>query len=164
MFGKVNSGKRNTNEKKINKKDGENKEYVQWASVVGCNVLSNKLTTQLSRNQQNVDKILNVKNIENIISNMWHSGDKGPIWSVLETEILKKICGIVKKLKKWFPHFGMFGHQNHPYVDRILKKSLQGSIHPQFYMAIKGLFGRFLLQLCTESVKRCKNKFPTLRR
>ncbi len=62
------------------------------------------------------------------------------------------------------PFLGMLGQQKHPYVDRILKNSLQGSIHAQFYMAIKGLIGRFLLQLCPVSVKRCKNKFPTLRR
>ncbi len=58
----------------------------------------------------------------------------------------------------------MSGHQKHPYVGRILKKSLQGSIHAQFYMAIKGPFGQFLLQPRTVSIKRCKNKFTALRR
>ncbi len=58
----------------------------------------------------------------------------------------------------------MLGHQKHAYVGRILKKSLQSSIHAQFYMAIKYSFGRFLLQPCTESIKQRKNKFPTLRR
>ncbi len=50
------------------------------------------------------------------------------------------------------------------HLGRILKKSLQGSIHAQFYMAVKGPVGRFLLQLCTVSVKPRKSKFPTLRR
>ncbi len=58
----------------------------------------------------------------------------------------------------------MLSRQKHNYVGRILKKSLQGSIHAQFYMAIKGPFGRFLLQPCTVSIKRCKNKFSILRR
>ncbi len=31
---------------------------------------------------------------------MWHSKSKGPIWSLLETEILRKIGEIVKKSKK----------------------------------------------------------------
>ncbi len=63
--------------------------------------------------------------------------------------------------KNDFPYFDMLGHQKHPYVGRILKKSLQGSIHSQFYMSIKGPFGQFVLQPCTVSVKGCKNKFPT---
>ncbi len=58
----------------------------------------------------------------------------------------------------------MLGYQKHPYVGKIPKKSLQGSIHAQFYITIKGPFSRFLLQLCTVSEKRHKNKFPTLRR
>ncbi len=66
--------------------------------------------------------------------------------------------------KKDFPYFGVLGHQEHSCVGRILKKSLQGSTHTQFYMAIKGTFGAFLLQLCTVSVKWYKNKFPILRR
>ncbi len=32
--------------------------------------------------------------------NMWHSIGKGPIWSFLETEILRKIGEMVKK-SKW---------------------------------------------------------------
>ncbi len=44
---------------------------------------------------------------------MWHFVGKGPIWSFLETEILKKIGEIVKK-KNDFPHFGVLGHQKHP--------------------------------------------------
>ncbi len=31
---------------------------------------------------------------------MWHFIGKGPIWSVLETEIWKKIGEMVKKLKR----------------------------------------------------------------
>ncbi len=31
---------------------------------------------------------------------MWHSTGKGPIWSFLEMEILRKIGEMVKKLKK----------------------------------------------------------------
>ncbi len=46
--------------------------------------------------------------------------------------------------KNDFPYFGMSGHQKHPYVGKIQKKSLQGSTHAQFYMAIKGPFCRFL--------------------
>ncbi len=72
---------------------------------------------------------------------------------------------MVKKLKrKDFPYFGVLGYQKHPYVGRILKKSVQDSIYAQFYMAIRGPFGQFLLQLCTVSVKGHKNKFLTLRR
>ncbi len=41
------------------------------------------------------------------------------------------------------PYFEVLGHQKRPHVDRILKKSFQGSIHAQLYMAIKGTFGRF---------------------
>ncbi len=64
-----------------------------------------------------------------------------------------KIGEMVKKLKKIIsPYFGVLGHQKLPYVGRILKKSFQGSIHAQFYIAIKGPFGWFLLQLCTASV------------
>ncbi len=59
--------------------------------------------------------------------------------------------------KNDFPYFGASGHQKHPSVGRILKKLLQGSIHTQFYTAIKGPFGQFLLQLRTVSVKRCNN-------
>ncbi len=58
----------------------------------------------------------------------------------------------------------MLCHQKHPYVVKILEKSLQGSLHAQLYMAIKGPFGRFLFQPCTVSIKRRKNKFPTLRK
>ncbi len=58
----------------------------------------------------------------------------------------------------------MLGRKKHDYVGRILKKSLQGSIHTKLYMAIEGPFGRFLLQSRTVSVKLRKNKFPTLRR
>ncbi len=36
----------------------------------------------------------------------------------------------------------MLHYQKHPYVGRILKKSLQRSIHAQFYIAIKGPFGK----------------------
>ncbi len=71
---------------------------------------------------------------------MWHSVGKRPIWLFVETEILRKIGGMVKKSKKKndFPYFGVLGHQKHPYVGRILKKSLQqGSIRAQFYMVIK---------------------------
>ncbi len=97
--------------------------------------------------------------------NMWRSVSKGPIWSFLETEILRKIDEMVKKLKKKdFPYFCVLSHQKHPYVSRILEKSLQGSIHAQFYMAIKDAVGQFLLQLCTVIVKRRKNKSPILRR
>ncbi len=53
-----------------------------------------------------------------------------------ETE---KIGEMVKKLEKNdFPYYGALGHQKHTYVGKILKKSLQGSIHTQFYMALKG--------------------------
>ncbi len=31
---------------------------------------------------------------------MWHSIGKGPIWSFLETEILRRIGEVEKKLKK----------------------------------------------------------------
>ncbi len=62
--------------------------------------------------------------------------------------------------KKDFPYFGLLGHQKRPYVGRILKKSLQGSIHTQFYMSIKGPFGHFLSQLCTVSAKRHQKQVP----
>ncbi len=68
-----------------------------------------------------------------------------------------------KNQKNYFPYFDVLGHQKHPYVGRILKKSLQGSSQAQFYMAIKDPFGQFLLQPCTVSIKRGKNKFPFLR-
>ncbi len=59
---------------------------------------------------------------------MWHSVGEGAIWSLLEMEILRKIGEMVKKLKKNdFPYFLVLGHQKHPYVGRILKKSLRGS-------------------------------------
>ncbi len=59
-----------------------------------------------------------------------------------------------QKIKKNdFPHFGVLGHQKHPYVGRILKKSFQGSIHAQLYMTIKGPFGQFQLQPCTVNLK-----------
>ncbi len=35
-----------------------------------------------------------------ITVHMWHSGGKGPIWSFLEMEILRKIGKMVKKSKK----------------------------------------------------------------
>ncbi len=70
-----------------------------------------------------------------------------------------------KKIEKnYFPYLYLLGYQKLTYVGGILKKSLQGSIHAQFYMAIKGPLGRFLLQLCRVSVKQRKNKFTTLRR
>ncbi len=57
---------------------------------------------------------------------MWHSVGKGLIWSFPETEILSKIGEMVKKLKKKdFPYFDVLGHQKHPYVGRILRKSLE---------------------------------------
>ncbi len=85
---------------------------------------------------------------------MWYSVGKGPIWSVLETEILREIGEKVKILQKnYLPYFGVLGHQKYPYVDRILKKSLPGSIHTQFYVVMKGQFDRLLLQLCTVSVR-----------
>ncbi len=95
---------------------------------------------------------------------MWHSVGKGPIWSVPETKILRKIDEMVKKFKKRFSFFWLVRPLETPYVGRIPKKWLQCSIYAQFYMAIKGPFGQFLLQLCAMSVKRRKNKFPTLRR
>ncbi len=89
-----------------------------------------------------------------VLIHMWHSVGKGLIWSFLEAEILRKIGEMFKKLKeKSFPDFGMLGNQKRPYIGSKRKTSLQGSIQTQFYMAIKGPFGRFLLQLCTESVK-----------
>ncbi len=36
---------------------------------------------------------------------MWHSIGKGPIWSFLETEILRKIGEIVEESKKLFSVF-----------------------------------------------------------
>ncbi len=80
---------------------------------------------------------------------MWHSVGKGPIWSF--PGILRKIGEMVKKSKKKndFPYFGVLGHQKHPYVGRILKKSLRSFIQAQFYMAIKGQLCRILLQPCT---------------
>ncbi len=96
---------------------------------------------------------------------MWHSIGRGPIWSFLGMEILRKIGEMVKKIgKNDFPYFGVLDHQKHVYVGRILKKSLQGSIHAQFYMERKGPFGWLLLQPCKVSVMQRKNKFPTLRR
>ncbi len=68
---------------------------------------------------------------------------------------------MVKISKKNFPSFGVLGHQKHPYVGRILKKPLQGSIHALFYMAINGPFGRFLLQPCTGSVKVWTYRYGT---
>ncbi len=92
---------------------------------------------------------------------MWHPVGKGPIWSFVETKILGKIGKTFKKSKKCdFSYFGVLRHQKHPYVGRILKKLLQGSIRAQFYMAINGPFDRFLLQASKVSVKRRKNKFP----
>ncbi len=73
---------------------------------------------------------------------MWHSVGKGPIWWFLETEILRKISETVKNLKKGLAYFGVLGHQKHLYDGRIPKKSLQGSIHAQFYMAVMDPFGR----------------------
>ncbi len=66
-------------------------------------------------------------------------------------EILRKIGEMVKNPgKKLFLYFAMLGHQEHPYDGRILKKSLQGSIHAQFYMEIEDPFGR----LCYGCVQR----------
>ncbi len=49
------------------------------------------------------------------ITHMWHSAGKGPIWSFLETEILRKVDEMVKKSKKKdFPYFEVLGHQKHP--------------------------------------------------
>ncbi len=73
---------------------------------------------------------------------MWHSVGKGLIWSFVETEILRKINKMVKKLKKKL--FSLFWYVRPPeisHVGRILKKSLEGSIYAQFYMAIKSPFG-----------------------
>ncbi len=58
---------------------------------------------------------------------MWHSVGKGPIWSFLETEIEKNSLNGQKIKKNCFSHFGVFGHQKHPHVGRML------SIHAQFY-------------------------------
>ncbi len=97
-------------------------------------------------------------------SYMQHSVCKRPIWTFLETEIWRKIGEPVKKLQKIiFLILVCQATRNTHNVGRILKKSLQGSIHTQFYMAMKGPIGWFLLQLYTVSVKRRKNKFPTLR-
>ncbi len=85
---------------------------------------------------------------------MWHFIGIGPTWSVLETEIWRKIGEMVNKLKKKdFPYFGVLGQQKHSHIGSILKKSFQGSIHAQLYMAIKGPFGRFQLQPCTVNLK-----------
>ncbi len=51
--------------------------------------------------------------------------------------------GFRKIEKNDFPYFSVFGHQKHPYIGRILKKSLHGFIHAQFYMVITGPFGRY---------------------
>ncbi len=102
---------------------------------------------------------------ERFYTYMWCSVVKGPIWLFLETERVRKTREMIKKWKKkGFSYFGVLGHQKHSYVGRILKKSHQDFIHVQFYMTIKGPFGRFLLQLCTVSINRHKNKFPTVRR
>ncbi len=102
------------------------------------------------------------KSTDYLISHMWHSIGKGPIWSFLEMEILRKIGEMLKKWKKKdFPYFDVLGHQKHLYAGRILKKSLQGSGDTPFYKEIKGPLGQFLLQPCTMSVKERKNKFPT---
>ncbi len=63
---------------------------------------------------------------------------KAAIWSFLEIEILRKIGKMVKKLKKLFSLFWNVRPPGHPYVGRILKKSLQCSTYAQFHMAIKG--------------------------
>ncbi len=65
--------------------------------------------------------------------------------------------------KNDFPYFGVLGHEKHTYVGRILKKSLQSSIHSQFSVVIKGPFSQFLLQPCTVSTKQCRNKFSISR-
>ncbi len=92
--------------------------------------------------------------------NMWHSIGKGPIWSFLETVILRKVGEMINE-KNDFPYFGVLGHQKHPYVGRILNKWIQGSIYAQFYMAMKGPLSWLLLQLCTMSAKRhTKTSFP----
>ncbi len=84
---------------------------------------------------------------------------------VLRNEDIEENRSNGQKLEKNdFPYFDVLRHQKHPYVSRIQKKSLQGSIHIQFYITITGPFGRSLLQPCTVSVKRRKNKFPTPRR
>ncbi len=71
------------------------------------------------------------------------------VWSTMHT------CGIPlvkvpfgrfwkrrsKNQKNNCPYFGELNLQKYPYIAKILKKSLQGSIHAQFYMAIKGSFG-----------------------
>ncbi len=65
--------------------------------------------------------------IRSNVHNMWYSVGKGPIWSFLEMEILRKIGKIAKKSKKnYFLYFGVLRHQKHSYVGRILKKSLLG--------------------------------------
>ncbi len=55
--------------------------------------------------------------------------------------------------KNFFPYFGVLVHQKHSHVGRILKKSVQGSIHAQLYMAIKDPFGQFQLQLRTANLR-----------
>ncbi len=46
---------------------------------------------------------------------MWHSVGKGPIWSFPETEILRKINEMVKKIEiNDFPYFGGLGNGKHP--------------------------------------------------
>ncbi len=59
---------------------------------------------------------------------------------------IEEIGGMVEKSKKMTFLILVLAFQKHPNVGRILKKSFEGSIHTQLYMAIKDPFGRFQLQ------------------
>ncbi len=95
---------------------------------------------------------------------MWHSVGEGPILSFLKMEMLRKIGEMVKKLKKMIfliwcvrpPETSLCWQNTEKVTPRL---NLRSIIHGN-----RGFIWSISLQLCTVSVKRCKNKFPTLRR
>ncbi len=78
---------------------------------------------------------------------MLHSVGKGPIWLFLEMETLRKIGEIVKKFKKKkrFSLFWCVMPLETPVYWQNTEKVTPRLFHAQFYMTIKGQFGRFLL-------------------
>ncbi len=94
--------------------------------------------------------------------NMWHSVSKGPIWSFLETEILRKIGEMVKKTKKIIFH--IFWHIEAS--ETLLCWQNTEKATPRLYLCtiLRGTkvpIWSISVTSCTVSVKQRKNKLPS---
>ncbi len=95
---------------------------------------------------------------------MWHFIGKGPDWSVLETEILRKIGEMVKKLKKmiflilecWPPETSTCWQNTEKVILRLHSRSiLHGNKRPIWSVSVATMY---------IEPEVTKNKFPTFRK